>query len=83
MGYVCEWQIFNASDYGVSQLRPRAVLIALKKRYFKYFKWPSKFKKVPKSVGELLYEEMSSLGWENADNWKLQANKIAPTIVGG
>jgi DNA (cytosine-5)-methyltransferase 1 len=83
MGYVCEWQVFHASDYGVSQLRPRAVLIALKKRYFKYFKWPVKHKNLPKSVGELLHEEMSSLGWENADNWKSQANKIAPTLVGG
>ena len=26
---------------------------------------------------------MSSLGWENVDNWKLIANKIAPTLVGG
>jgi DNA (cytosine-5)-methyltransferase 1 len=26
---------------------------------------------------------MSSLGWENANNWKLIANNIAPTLVGG
>jgi DNA (cytosine-5)-methyltransferase 1 len=83
MGYVCEWKVFNASDYGVSQLRPRAVLVALKKRYFKYFNWPTKYKKLPRTVGELLYEEMSSLGWENAENWKSQANGIAPTLVGG
>jgi DNA (cytosine-5)-methyltransferase 1 len=83
MGYQCDWRLVNASDYGVSQLRPRAILVALKKQYFDYFEWPTKNEIPPLTVGELLYEEMSSLGWENADNWKLGANNIAPTIVGG
>ena len=83
LGYACEWKVFNASDYGVSQLRPRAVLVAIKKRYFPYFKWPNKLKHKPVSVGELLYDEMSSLGWGNVENWKLQASGIAPTLVGG
>ena len=83
MGYQCDWRLINASDFGVSQLRPRAILVALKKEYFDYFKWPTKNEKPPLSIGELLYEEMSSLGWENVDNWKLIANKIAPTLVGG
>ena len=82
-GYQCDWRLVNASDFGVSQLRPRAILIALKKKYFDYFEWPIKNEDPPISVGELLYEEMSSLGWENVDNWKLIANKIAPTLVGG
>lgn len=83
MGYLCDWRLINASDFGVSQLRPRAILIAFKKQYFKYFKWPDKCKKIPLTVGELLYEEMSSMGWENVSNWKLGANSIAPTLVGG
>jgi DNA (cytosine-5)-methyltransferase 1 len=83
MGYQCDWRLVNASDFGVSQLRPRAILIALKKKYFDYFEWPIKNEDPPISVGELLYEEMSSLGWENVENWKLIANKIAPTLVGG
>ena len=83
MGYQCDWRLVNASDFGVSQLRPRAILIALKKKYFDYFEWPVKNEDPPITVGELLYEEMSSLGWENVDNWKLIANKIAPTLVGG
>lgn len=83
MGYQCDWQLVNSSDYGVSQLRPRAILVALKKQYFEYFEWPVKNETPPLTVGELLYEEMSSLGWENADNWKLAANNIAPTLVGG
>lgn len=83
LGYSGEWRLVNASDFGVSQLRPRAILVALKKRYRKFFVWPEKNKKPALSVGELLYEEMNSLGWDNIDNWKNQANKIAPTIVGG
>ena len=83
MGYQCDWRLVNSSDYGVSQLRPRAILVALKKEYFEFFDWPAKNEKPPLTVGELLYDEMSSLGWENADNWKLGANSIAPTLVGG
>ncbi|CAN5616006.1 DNA cytosine methyltransferase [soil metagenome] len=83
LGYQCDWQILNSSDYGVSQLRPRAVLVAMKKKYFIYFKWPFKINKDLKSIGELLYEEMAQLGWINVNEWKQKANKIAPTLVGG
>lgn len=83
MGYQCDWRLVNASDFGVSQLRPRAILVGLKKDYFDYFEWPKKHLTPPLSVGELLFEEMSSLGWENAGDWKLIANNIAPTLVGG
>lgn len=83
LGYQCDWRLVNSSDYGVSQLRPRAILVALKKQYFNYFEWPEKNATPPLSVGELLYDEMSSLGWENAHTWKLAANNIAPTLVGG
>jgi len=83
LGYKCDWKLLNASDFGVSQLRPRSVLIALKKEYFKFFQWPEKQNGMRKSVGDLLYQEMAILGWENAHNWKLKANGIAPTLVGG
>jgi DNA (cytosine-5)-methyltransferase 1 len=29
LGYRCEWRLFNASDFGVPQLRPRVVFVAL------------------------------------------------------
>lgn len=83
MGYECDWRIVNASDYGVSQSRSRAILIALKKEYFEYFQWPKRLEKSPLTVGELLYEEMASRGWENVLKWKIKADKIAPTLVGG
>jgi len=28
MGYICHWKLINSSDFGVPQLRPRAVLVA-------------------------------------------------------
>jgi len=83
LGYQCDWRLVNASNYQVSQLRPRAILIAMKKEIFRYFVWPTPMIEIPMSVGELLYDEMASFGWENAHNWKMQANGIAPTLVGG
>lgn len=82
MGYECDWKLVNSSDYGVSQLRPRAILIALKKPYFKFFKWPEKKIDSPPVIGQLLFEEMSSAGWD-ASAWSVLANDIAPTLVGG
>jgi len=40
MGYWSEWQILNASDFGVPQLRPRFILVAIKKHLKNLFKWP-------------------------------------------
>ena len=83
LGYKCSWRLVNSSDFGVSQLRPRALLVGLKDAYFDYFSWPAKSLKRKVPVGELLYKEMASLGWENVDIWRDKANSIAPTLVGG
>lgn len=83
LGYTCDWKLVNSCDFGVSQLRPRALLIGFKKPYFEFFNWPSKSNKMPVPLGQLLYKEMSSLGWENVENWMINANGIAPTLVGG
>jgi DNA (cytosine-5)-methyltransferase 1 len=76
MGYKCEWRLVNASDFGVSQLRPRAILVAIKKEYFNYFTWPVKHEQPPLTVGELLYDEMSALGWET-----LKIGNLLPTAL--
>jgi DNA (cytosine-5)-methyltransferase 1 len=83
LGYRCDWKLLQASDHGVSQLRPRAILIAMKEAYFPFFKWPKKSIKRPATIGDLLYAEMSSLGWVRAEEWRQEANDIAPTLVGG
>ncbi|WP_280259020.1 DNA cytosine methyltransferase [Nocardia abscessus] len=81
-GYMAEWRLIQASDYGVPQLRPRFVLIAMKSEEFEYFHWPEKADKV-KTVGETLLPLMEARGWPGAKEWAKKANEIAPTIVGG
>lgn len=83
LGYKGRWKLVNSSDYQVSQLRQRAILVAFKKDIFNYFDWPNPILEKPKTIGELLFEEMSSLGWQHAEKWKNQAKGIAPTLVGG
>lgn len=83
LGYRCDWRLINASDYGVPQLRPRAILVCVQEQYFDFFEWPEKLRKIPDSVGEVLYPLMSSHGWKGADDWREQAFTIAPTLVGG
>lgn len=83
LGYKGEWRLYNASDFGVPQLRPRVVFVALKKRYAEHFSWPVPEAEPPLTVGEVLYKEMASNGWLGVEAWREQANAIAPTLVGG
>mgnify|MGYP001416704383 CR=1 FL=1 len=83
LGYIGEWRLLNACDFGVSQLRPRAVFVAFKNDLYKNFIWPSKNGKTIKTVGEVLFSEMKKNNWKCAEEWKIKANDIAPTIVGG
>lgn len=83
LGYKSSWKLLHASDFGVPQLRPRSVLVALKAEIFDFFDWPSVSRKAPQTVGDALREEMASLGWEGADGWAELACRIAPTLVGG
>jgi len=82
MGYVAQWKLLNAADYGVSQLRPRVVIVALKRQYAGEFDWPQASTKVP-TVGRLLADLMGSRGWGGVQEWRKRANDIAPTVVGG
>jgi DNA (cytosine-5)-methyltransferase 1 len=83
LGYLGDWKLVYAADYGVPQLRPRAILVGLKKAYWPYFDWPSQTEEKRLTVGEALYQQMKANGWEGAVTWKNKANDIAPTIVGG
>ncbi|MBQ0999371.1 DNA cytosine methyltransferase [Streptomyces sp. RK62] len=84
-GYIGDWKLLHANEFGVSQLRPRFVLVALKREYAEYFHWPTPHEEEPPSVGELLEDLMGSNGWEEDQvaEWVKKANDIAPTIVGG
>ena len=83
LGYEVDWRLLNASDFGVSQLRPRVVIVATRKEFWPNFSWPSVSKNNPKTVGELLHPIMASGGWLGADQWRDRASDIAPTVVGG
>lgn len=83
LGYVSGWKLLNASDYGVSQLRPRVVFVGIKKELAGDFSWPEASKIEPPTVGELLHDLMLANGWRGADKWREHANAIAPTLVGG
>ena len=82
LGYQSEWRVLQASDYGVPQLRPRFVLVALRARDAECFRWPLPLTKPP-TVGETLVDLMGANGWRAAEIWAERANRIAPTVVGG
>jgi len=83
LGYKSAWKLLNASDFGVSQLRPRAILIAVRKEYSEDFRWPRPSFAPPPSVSQVLRDPMTSRGWRGYGEWSKLANVIAPTIVGG
>jgi DNA (cytosine-5)-methyltransferase 1 len=82
LGYVADWRLLHAADFGVPQLRPRFVLVAMRPADFAYFAWPEPRGK-PATVGETLAGLMAANGWRGAAAWANRANDIAPTIVGG
>lgn len=83
LGYETSWRLLNASDYGVPQLRPRVVIVALLKEHTDKFEWPEPLSKNSLTVGETLYDLMAENKWRRVKSWAHQANEIAPTIVGG
>lgn len=82
-GYVAEWNLLAASDFGISQLRPRAFLVALKSDFWVRWSWPLPSVERPLSVGDVLMDLMRENGWTGASAWRERASEISPTIVGG
>jgi DNA (cytosine-5)-methyltransferase 1 len=89
LGYVpMEWRQFNASDFGVPQLRPRSLLVALKPQYAPHYLAPEPDPQHTKSVGQKLKASMKRRGMSTAEanTWAKKADAaspIAPTLVGG
>jgi DNA (cytosine-5)-methyltransferase 1 len=83
LGYEADWRLLNASEYGVPQLRPRVVIVAMKEELWSNFEWPPVQAHNPPKVGEILHDLMAEKGWLGAQAWRERANEIAPTIVGG
>ncbi len=96
LGYRAEgWRLFNASGFGVPQLRPRTLFVALLDGEPGRFSWPEPsfaaaaekggpglFGLTP-TVGEVLHGLVAAGGWAGVGAWRERANRIAPTIVGG
>jgi len=82
LGYKSGWKLLNASDFGVPQLRPRVVIVAIKTGIADLFAWPDGGIE-PLTVGDTLVDLMATRGWRGAKKWQRNANEIAPTLVGG
>ena len=83
LGYEPGWKLMNASDFGIPQLRPRVVFVAVRRDLTEHFSWPEASEKPPDTVGGTLYDLMAANGWRGAKAWARRADEIAPTIVGG
>ena len=83
LGYTVSIKLLNACDYGVPQLRPRVVIVAIQKEETGSFSYPEKERDSTATVGGTLKTLMSANGWKQVEAWTARANKIAPTIVGG
>ncbi len=88
-GYKTDWKLLNACDFGVSQLRPRVVFVAIKEEFasdgsaINGTAGRQEAEDPVPTVGEKIFDLISERGWPGAKKWKQQANEIAPTIVGG
>ncbi|WP_435240540.1 DNA cytosine methyltransferase [Streptomyces cucumeris] len=93
-GYVkCYWKILEACDYGVPQLRPRAILVAMRKEYAEHFEWTEPETRPLLTMAEALapsmrkrYKDSGDPRWESFyKSWLKEARKgtVAPTLVGG
>jgi DNA (cytosine-5)-methyltransferase 1 len=83
LGYEAQWRLLNACDYGVPQLRPRVIIVALRDDLKDGFEWPVPSRINAPTVGETLGDLMAERGWLGAKAWAARADDIAPTLVGG
>ncbi|MHA6528251.1 DNA cytosine methyltransferase [Corynebacterium pyruviciproducens] len=82
LGFEVFWELIQSADFGVPQLRPRFILVALQPDYAPYFEFPEPLSHRV-TVGEALHDLMAENGWPGADLWAKRANSVAPTLVGG
>jgi DNA (cytosine-5)-methyltransferase 1 len=83
LGYTADFRILNASSFGLPQLRPRCIIVALREDDMNFFRWPESNGREAGTVGELLGDLIASADWKGARSWKKRANGVAPTVVGG
>ncbi|MEU7136652.1 DNA (cytosine-5-)-methyltransferase [Streptomyces sp. NPDC046261] len=90
----CGWRLVEARSYGVPQLRPRAILVMVDRKYLKgaQFQWPvgdETVLTVAEALKETMWERCEAHGPEGRavfDKWLAAATRHggeAPTLVGG
>jgi DNA (cytosine-5)-methyltransferase 1 len=77
-----DWRVLSACEFGVPQLRPRFILVAMRPDAYRHFEWPAATG-APPTVGEALHDLMAAGGWKGAGAWARQANGTGATLVGG
>jgi DNA (cytosine-5)-methyltransferase 1 len=82
LGYDYSWKILDAQDFGVHQHRLHGVLVAMRPDDLVWFEWPEPTGGAD-TVGNVLWRSMARRGWSGAAEWRLIADQVAPTIVGG
>lgn len=82
LGYEVDWQVLNACNFGVPQLRPRFILVGVRGKGVGRFNWPHPVG-TPVTVGEALGDLMAARGWPGVSAWVDRAKGVAPTLVGG
>lgn len=82
LGYIGQWRLLHAADFGVPQLRPRFILVAMRPEDAVYFRWPEPLAERV-TVGEAIRDLMAERGWPHADEWAAMADGVGPTLVGG
>ncbi|MYT71534.1 MULTISPECIES: DNA (cytosine-5-)-methyltransferase [unclassified Streptomyces] len=84
---ICGWNLLHAEDFGVPQLRPRAILVAIRKDEYRGFDWPAKGEQLRTVQAELKdsMEDRFGADTKRFEAWYEQAGMgtVAPTLVGG
>ena len=81
LGYVTHIKLLNASDYGVPQLRPRVVIIGIRKDQIGAFAYPDEQPDSAPTVGDTLRDLMAQNGGEGAKQWASNAYRLEPPRV--
>ena len=83
LGYQLRWFVLDAADHGVPQFRKQGILLAMSGGATSAFQAPEGTSEPPLTVGQALGASMASGGWTDAAKWAEQADRVAPTLVGG
>ena len=76
------WELLNAADYGVPQLRQRAILVVMRSEDAIHFRWPEANPR-RKTVGQAVGKLMAANEWEGVADWVKNAQGQGPALVGG